>query len=119
MSGNEKVKSYIHCFLIKTSFVKDTKQLYQVEFSDFFQFLKEYEQEKHFRIKFIFPQDMSSIWKTTGCGRMAKVKMFPCYCPQPKTKCFQGSRCQMPRCYHHEMLTEATLEAWVEKKQQL
>jgi hypothetical protein len=25
----------------------------------------------------------------------------------------------MPRCYHHEMLTEATLEAWVEQKQQL
>jgi Holliday junction resolvase RusA-like endonuclease len=129
VSGNEKVQSHIHCFPIKTAFAKDTKQLYQVEFGDFFQFLKEYEHEKNYRIKFIYPQDMSSIWKTTGRGGTAKVKTFPCYCcavttatlvtPQPKSKCFRGSRCRMPRCYHHEMLTEATLEAWVQQKQQL
>jgi hypothetical protein len=75
-SGNEKVQSHIHYFPIKTAFAKDTKHLYQVEFSDFFQFLKAYEQEKQHRIKFIFPQDMSSIWKTTGRGGTAKVKTF-------------------------------------------
>jgi hypothetical protein len=129
ISGNEKLQSHIHCFPIKMAFAKDTKHLYQVEFSDFFRFLKEYEQEKQFRIKFIFPQDMSSIWKMTGRGGTAKVKTFPCYCcavttatlvtPQPKSKYFRGNRCQMPKCYHHEMLTEATLQAWVEQKQQL
>jgi hypothetical protein len=46
ISGNEKVQSHIHCFLIKTAIAKDTKLLYQVEFGDFFQFLKAYEQEK-------------------------------------------------------------------------
>jgi hypothetical protein len=39
ISGNEKVQSHIHCFPI---FAKDTKQLYQVGFGDFIQFLKEY-----------------------------------------------------------------------------
>ncbi len=120
------MQSHIHCFPIKTAFAKDTKLLYKVEFSYFFRFLKEYEQEKQFQIKFIFPQDMSSIWKTTGHGGMAKVKTFPCYCcavttasvvtPQPTNKGFRGNRCRMPKYYHHEMLTEATLQAWVEQK---
>jgi hypothetical protein len=79
---------------------KDTKQLYRDEFGNFFRFLKEYEQEKGFRIKFVFLQDMLSIWKTTGRGGRAKVKTFPCYCcavtsrtlvaAQPKEKCSRG-----------------------------
>jgi len=63
--------------------------------------LRAYEREKEFRIKFLFPQDMSSTWKTTGQGGTANVKMFPCYCcavtsatliaAQPKEKCFHGA----------------------------
>jgi hypothetical protein len=75
---------------------------------------------------FFFPQDMSSIWKTTGRGGAAKVKTFPCAVTtatlvtlQPKHKCFLGNRCRMSKCYHHDMLTEATLQAWREQKQGL
>jgi hypothetical protein len=93
-TGIENVQSHVHCFPIKVCFAKDTKQLYRLEFGDFFAFLKEYELEKGGEVKFVFPQDMSSIWKNTRRGGMAKVKSFPCYCctvtsdtlasPQPK-----------------------------------
>ncbi len=59
-NGVEKVQSHVHCFPIKVAFAKDTKELYRVEYSDFFAFLKDYKREKGFRIKFIFPQDMSA-----------------------------------------------------------
>jgi len=121
-SAIEKVQLHVHCFPIKVAFAKDTKDLYRVEFADFFAFLKEYEAEKEFRIKFIFPQDMSSIWKTTGKGGAAKVKTFPCYCcavttatlvtPQPKEKCFRGDHCKNPRCYHHKMSTKESMDSW-------
>jgi hypothetical protein len=58
-SGHEKRQSHVHCFPIKIALAKDTKELYKVEFNDLF--LRAYEQEKGFRIKFLFPQDMSSI----------------------------------------------------------
>ncbi len=125
-SGHEKLQSHIHCFPVKVAIAKDSKELYRVEYADFFAFLKEYEREKNYRIKFIFPQDMSSIWKTTGRGGTAEVKKFPCYCcavtteslvtPQPKEKCFRGDRCKQRKCYHHPMITEATFEAWREEK---
>ncbi len=128
-TGNDKVQSHIHCFPIKVAFAKDTKELYRVEYAEFFAFLKEYEREKQFRIKFIYPQDMSSIWKTTGRGGTAKVKTFPCYCcavttatlitPQPKEKCFRGEHCKQPKCYHHPMVTEATLQSWAQQKMEL
>ena len=99
-------------------------QLNRTEFADFFRFLKEYERHHHHRIKYIFPQDVSLIWKTTGCGWTAKVKSFPCFCcavtsdslvsPQPKDKCFRGHRCVQPRCYHHPMLSQEAMEAWLE-----
>jgi hypothetical protein len=78
-SGHDKLQSYIHCFLIKMAMVKDSKELYHTEFADLFQFLRDFEREKGLRKKFVFPQDMSSIWKTTGHGGTAKVKSFPCY----------------------------------------
>jgi len=72
---------------------------------------------------------MSSIWKTTGRGGTARVKTFPCYCcsvtsatliaPQPKSKCFRGDRCKQPKCYHHDMLTQETFDAWAEQKTEL
>ena len=79
-SGCIKVQSHAHCFPIKIAIAKDSKELYRTEFADFFRFLKEYEQEHGYRVKFAFPQDMPSIWKTTGHGGTAKVKTFPCYC---------------------------------------
>ncbi len=121
-SGYDKLQSHIHCFPIKMALAKDSKALYCTEFADFFQFLRDYEREKGFRIKFVFPQDMSSIWKTTGCGGTAKVKSFPCYCcavttsslvaAQPKEKCFRGQRCRQPLCFHHPMICEETLRNW-------
>jgi hypothetical protein len=128
-SGIEKVQSHLHCFPIKIAFAKDTKELYRTEYQSLFVFLRDYERENNFRIKFIFPQDMSSIWKTTGRGRTAKVRTFPCYCcavttatlvtPQPKEKCFRGERCRQPKCYHHEMLTAETLQSWEHQKEEL
>ena len=125
----EKVQSHVHCFPIKVAFAKDTKDLYRLEYSDLFRFLKQYEEEKGFRIKFIFPQDMSSIWKTTGRGGTAKVKTFPCYCcavttatlvtPQVKQRCFRGDRCKQPKCYHHPMVTAETFEAWKTQKRDM
>ena len=125
----EKVQSHVHCFPIKVAFAKDTKDLYHVEFADFFAFLKQCETEKEFRIKFIFPQDMSSIWKTTGKGGAAKVKTFPCYCCavttatlltlQPKEKCFRGDHSKQPQCYHHKMLTREVMDRWTIQKQEL
>jgi hypothetical protein len=67
-SGHEKVQSHVYCFPVKVAIAKDSKELHSVEYADFFEFLKEYEREKNYRIKFIFPQDMSSIWKTTHRG---------------------------------------------------
>jgi len=119
-SSIDKVQSHLYLFPIKISFSKDTKELYRMEYQGFFEFLRAYEMENFFRIKFIFPQDMSSIWKTTARGGTAKVKSFPCYCcgvttatlvtPQPKDKCFRGERCRQPKCYHHEMMTSDTLQ---------
>ncbi len=112
----------MNSFPIKVAFVKDTKDLYRVEYADFFLFLRQYEAEKGFSVKFIFPQDMSSIWKTTGHGGTAKVKSLPCYCcavttailvtPQPKEKCFRGDRCRQPKCYHQPLVTSDTFDAW-------
>jgi hypothetical protein len=34
---------------------KDNKELYRAEFADMFQLLRDYECEKGFRIKFVFP----------------------------------------------------------------
>jgi hypothetical protein len=128
-NGSENVQSHVNCFPVKVAFAKDTKDLYQVEYSDFFLFLKQYEAEKGFRVKFIFPQDMSSIWKTTGRGGTAKVKSFPCYCcavttatlvmPQAKEKCFRGDRCRQPKCYHHPMVTAETFDAWRHQRVEL
>jgi hypothetical protein len=108
---------------------KDSKDLYRTEFADFFQFLRDNKHEKGFRIKFLFPQDMSSIWKTTGRGFTAKVKSFLCYCcavttsslaaAQPKEKCFRGPLCLQPLCYHHPMICEETIQSWGIQKQQL
>ncbi len=108
---------------------KDSKELYRTEFADLFQFLRDYEREKMFRIKFVFPQDMSSIWKTTGRGGTAKVKSFPCYCcavttsslvaAQPKEKCFRGQRCLQPLCFHHSMICEETIQNWELEKEEL
>ncbi len=119
-SGHDKLQSHVHCFPIKMALAKDSKELYRTEFSDLFQFLREYERLKGFRIKFVFPQDMSSIWKTTGRGGTAKVKSFPCYCcavttsslvaAQPKEKCFRGQRCLQPLCFHHSMICEETIQ---------
>jgi hypothetical protein len=128
-NGSENVQCHVNCFPVKVAFAKDTKDLYQVEYSDFFLFLKQYEAEKGFRVKFIFPQDMSSIWKTTGRGGTAKVKSFPCYCcavttatlvmPQAKEKCFRGDRCRQPKCYHHPMVTAETFDAWRHQRVEL
>jgi hypothetical protein len=128
-NGVEKVQSHVHCFPIKVAFAKDMKELYRVEHSDFFAFLKDYERENGFCVKFNFPQDMSSIWRTTGRGETAKVKTFPCYCcavttatlvtPQPKEKCFRGERCRQPKCYRHPMVTAETFEAWAAQKVEL
>lgn len=128
-TGIEKVQSHFFCFPLKVAFATDTKILYRREYADLFRFLKEYEAEKGFRVKFNFPQDMSSIWKTTGRGGTAKIKTFPCYCcavtsatlvtPQPKEKCFRGDRCKQPKCYHHNMVTQETFDAWRQQKQHL
>ncbi len=124
-SGHEKVQSHVYCFPVKVAIAKDSKELYSVEYADFFEILKEYEREKNYRIKFIFPQDMSSIWKTTQRGGTCKVQKIPCYCcavttesltSQPKEECFRGDHCKQHKCYHHPMITEATLEAWREEK---
>jgi hypothetical protein len=40
-TGIENVQSHVHCFPIIVCFAKDTKQLYRLEFGDFFAFLKE------------------------------------------------------------------------------
>jgi hypothetical protein len=108
---------------------KGSKELYRTEFADLFQFLRDYEREKIFRIKFVFPQDMSLIWKTTGHGGTAKVKSFPCYCcavttsslvaAQPKEKCFHGQRCLQPLCFHHSMICEETIQNWELEKEEL
>jgi hypothetical protein len=57
-SGHDKLQSHIHCFPIKMTFAKDNKEFYHTEFADLFQLLRDYEHEKRFRIKFVFPQDM-------------------------------------------------------------
>jgi len=62
-SGSDNMQSHAHCFPIKIALAKDTKELYKVEFQEFVQFLCAYKQEKGLKITFLFPQDMSSIWK--------------------------------------------------------
>jgi hypothetical protein len=49
-----KVQSHLHCFPIKIAFAKDTKELYRVEYQDFFTFLCEYKQEKNLELNLIF-----------------------------------------------------------------
>jgi len=39
-SGIDKVQSHLYCFPIKIAFAKDTKELYRVEYQDFFAFLR-------------------------------------------------------------------------------
>jgi hypothetical protein len=127
--GIEKVQSHVHCFPLKVAFAKDTKALNKTEFGDYFAFLKAYKQEKMGRIKFVYPQDMSSIWKTTGRGGTAKVKHFPCYCcsvttetlvsPQNKDTCFRGERCRQPLSFHHPMIDDFTRNGWALTKEDL
>jgi hypothetical protein len=74
-----KCNPTITASLSRLFFAKDTKEVYQVEYKAFFPFLQENAIEKNSN-DIIFPQDMSSVWKTIGYGRMAKVKTFPCYC---------------------------------------
>jgi len=49
-NGIDKVQSHVHCFPIKVCFAKDTKQLYKIEFEEFFAFLKAFEMEKEGRM---------------------------------------------------------------------
>jgi hypothetical protein len=59
-SGHDKLQSHIHCFPIKMAMAKDSKELYRTEFADFFQFLRDYEHKKEFRIKFLFLQETTT-----------------------------------------------------------
>jgi hypothetical protein len=105
------MQSHVHCFPIKIALAKDTKELYKVEFNDFFLFLRVYKQEKGFRIKFLFPQDMSSIWKMTGRGGTAKVKTFSCYCCTVTTATRVAAQ-PKEKCFHHQMICAETMQRW-------
>jgi hypothetical protein len=119
------VQSHVHCFPIKVAFAKDTKHLYQLEFADFFRFLKQYEIEKKIELYSFSHRICPRYGRLQGVVGQQKLK-HSCYCcavatatlvtPQPKHKFFRGNRCRMPKCYHHDMLTEATLQAWMEQK---
>jgi hypothetical protein len=69
-SGYDKMKSHVHCFPTTIALVNDTNELYKVEFNDFFQFLRLYEQKRGYVIHL---EDNRS-------RRYGKVKSFPCYC---------------------------------------
>ena len=91
--------------------------------------MKQYEIEQQGRVKFVFPQDMSSIWKAVGRGGMAKVKKLPCYChtitsselamSHQKKKCFRGEQCKQDKCFHHDMITDEMMETWQAQKDKL
>ena len=102
--GFKNIQSHTHCFPCNACIAKDSRKLYKEEFHDLFNFLKQYKNEKGDRVKFVFPQDMSSILKMVSQDGMAKVKKFPCCCcavmssklatPCPKEKCFRNEQCK-------------------------
>ncbi len=53
-SGHDKLQSHIHCFPIKMALAKDSKELYRTEFSDLFQFLRDYKHERDFESNLFF-----------------------------------------------------------------
>jgi hypothetical protein len=71
-SGHNILPSHIHCFPVKMVMAKDTKELHRNEFGDFFLFLKEYEQEKGFSIKFFFPPGHVIYLEDNGAWRYSK-----------------------------------------------
>ncbi len=120
-SGHEKMQSHVHCFPIKIALAKDTKELYKVEFNDFFLFSRVYKQEKGFRIKFSVPTRYVINMEDDRSRRHSKSKnvfMLLLHSNNCNTGCCTtkgemfSNNCKQPECFHHQMICAETMQRW-------
>jgi hypothetical protein len=117
------VQSRELCYPFKILIAKDTKELYNTCFADFFAFFQQVEQHGFGEFARPFnvsaPQDMSSFWKSLKKGGGCKTKTLFCHCcslskervhlPRaiPCQFCVEKNR---EKCYHYAVGDTATLE---------
>jgi hypothetical protein len=116
VQDSRKVQSRELCFPFKSLLAKDSKELYDNHFGDFFDYFKDVQANGldggAIRINVTSPQDQSSFWKALKRGGACKVAKDFCHCcactseevvlPK-KVKC---SRCQdkgKENCYHWDV----------------
>jgi hypothetical protein len=117
-----KVQSRELCFPMKILIAKDTKELYNKYFKDFFAFFKQVETagfgefNRPFQVS--SPQDLSSLWKCYAKGGPCKKKKEFCHmCACLSDVCYKPrevpcDRCVLSgreKCYHWVAGDEATL----------
>jgi hypothetical protein len=107
------VQSRELCYPFKILIAKDTKELYNTCFADFFAFFQQVEVAgfgeftKPFNVS--APQDMSSFWKSLKKGGGCKTKTMFCHCcscPKEQVHLERPTRCQRcveknsVKCFH-------------------
>jgi hypothetical protein len=122
------VQSRELCYPFKILIAKDTKELYNTCFADFFLFFKQVQEHGFGEFTRPFnvsaPQDMSSFWKSLKKGGGCKTKILFCHCcscpksrvhksrPSPCQSCIDKDR---DKCFHYAVGDTATLAAASER----
>jgi hypothetical protein len=120
----KKVQSRELCFPFKTLLAKDSKELCDNHFGDFFAFFKEVNANGldggAIRINVTSPQDQSSFWKALKRGGACKVaKNFCPHCcactsdeviKPKKVKCTRCQETARENCYHWDVGNMACME---------
>jgi hypothetical protein len=122
------VQSRELCYPFKILIAKDTKELYNTSFADFFAFFQQVDDHGFGEFTRPFnvsaPQDMSSIWKSLKKGGGCKNRTLFCHCcsltkervhlarPIPCQSCVEKDRA---KCYHYPVGDTATLAAASER----
>jgi hypothetical protein len=122
VENSRKVQSRELCFPFKSLLAKDSKELYDNHFGDFFDYFK-YVQTNGLdggaiRINVTSPQDQSSFWKALKRGGACKVAKDFCHCcactsdeviSPNKVKCARCILKGKENCYHWDVGSEANM----------
>jgi hypothetical protein len=122
VQDSRKTQSRELCFPFKSLLAKDSKELYNNHFGDFFAFFKDVQANGldggAISIDVSSPQDQSSFWKALKRGGACKVAKDFCHCcactsdgviTPNKVKCARCIETGRENCYHWEVGDEACM----------
>jgi hypothetical protein len=116
------VQSRELCYPFKILIAKDTKELYNTSFADFFSFFKQVDErgfgDFHKPFNVSAPHDLSSFWKSLKKGGGCKTKTLFCHCcslTKERVHLPRATPCQLcqqknrDKCFHYAVGDHATL----------